>query len=245
MPDGSLVVIIGGTSGIGLEIARHFVAEDRDVVLSGRDAERARSVAAELGGRATGIGFDLAEPGSVRERLSGLGDVEHLVLAAIDRDDNRVREYDPDSALRLVTLKLVGYSAVVHALAPRLGADSSVVVFGGQAKERPYPGSTTISTINAGVDGLVRTLAVEVGAGARERDPSRHRRRQPGVAVAPRGRARRDPRAHADRAARTDGRHRRRGRVPVDQPVDQRHQPGSGRGLDAALTASPVGGGKR
>jgi NAD(P)-dependent dehydrogenase (short-subunit alcohol dehydrogenase family) len=51
---------------------------------------------------------------------------------------------------------------VVSALKPELRPDSAIVVFGGLAKERPYPGSTTVSTINGGVVGLVRTLAHEL-----------------------------------------------------------------------------------
>jgi NAD(P)-dependent dehydrogenase (short-subunit alcohol dehydrogenase family) len=47
-------------------------------------------------------------------------------------------------------------------LAPRLGRDSSVVLFGGLAKDRPYAGSTTVTTVNGGVTGLIRTLAVEL-----------------------------------------------------------------------------------
>jgi NAD(P)-dependent dehydrogenase (short-subunit alcohol dehydrogenase family) len=43
-----------------------------------------------------------------------------------------------------------------------MSADASVVIFGGQAKERPYPGSTTVSTVNGGVTGLVHTLACEL-----------------------------------------------------------------------------------
>ena len=43
-------------------------------------------------------------------------------------------------------LKLVGYTEVIHALLPRMTDDSSVVLFGGRAKDRPYPGSTTVST---------------------------------------------------------------------------------------------------
>jgi NAD(P)-dependent dehydrogenase (short-subunit alcohol dehydrogenase family) len=61
-----------------------------------------------------------------------------------------------------VTLKLVGYPEVVHVLRTRLVADASVVLFGGLAKERPYPGSTTVSTVNGGISGLVRTLAYEL-----------------------------------------------------------------------------------
>jgi NAD(P)-dependent dehydrogenase (short-subunit alcohol dehydrogenase family) len=85
-----------------------------------------------------------------------------LLLVAVERDYNTVRDYDIARARRLVTLKLVGYTEVVHALAERLEPDSSVVLFGGLAKERPYPGSTTITTVNDAMSGLVRTLALEL-----------------------------------------------------------------------------------
>ena len=88
--------------------------------------------------------------------------MRHLVVAAIDRDENTVREYDIRRAARLVTLKLVGYTEVVHALASDCLPDASIVLFGGLAKDRPYPGSTTVTTVNGGVTGLVHTLAVEL-----------------------------------------------------------------------------------
>jgi NAD(P)-dependent dehydrogenase (short-subunit alcohol dehydrogenase family) len=73
-----------------------------------------------------------------------------------------MREYDVDAAVALVTLKLVGYTEVVHALLDRMHDDSSILIFGGLAKERPYPGSMTVTTINHGVDGLVRSLTSEL-----------------------------------------------------------------------------------
>jgi NAD(P)-dependent dehydrogenase (short-subunit alcohol dehydrogenase family) len=162
MPDDGSVVIVGGTRGIGLEVARHYADRGREVVLSGRDAARAATVAKELGGRTTGIGLELTRPEGSAASLAELGQVEHLVLAAIDRDDNTVRDYDLTRALRLVTLKLVGYTEVVHQLAGRMDADSSVVVFGGRAKDRPYVGAMTVATVNGGVSGMVRALAVEL-----------------------------------------------------------------------------------
>ncbi len=162
MPEPGSVVVIGGTSGLGREVARHYAGRGRDVVVSGRDAQRAEAVAKELGGRTHGIGLDLAQPEELAGRLAGVGQVAHLVLAAIDRDDNRVHDFDLAGALRLVTLKLVGYTEVVHALLPRLDGGGSVVMFGGLAKDRPYPGSTTVSTVNGGVIGMVHTLAVEL-----------------------------------------------------------------------------------
>ena len=50
----------------------------------------------------------------------------------------------------------------MHALAPRLTDDASILLFGGQALRRPYPGSTTVTTVNGGVTGLVHTLAVQL-----------------------------------------------------------------------------------
>jgi NAD(P)-dependent dehydrogenase (short-subunit alcohol dehydrogenase family) len=64
--------------------------------------------------------------------------------------------------MRLVTLKIVGFTEVIHALLPRLGDDSAVLIYGGLARDRPYPGSTTVTTVNGAVTGLVRTLVVEL-----------------------------------------------------------------------------------
>jgi NAD(P)-dependent dehydrogenase (short-subunit alcohol dehydrogenase family) len=75
---------------------------------------------------------------------------------------NKVSEYDIDGALRLVTLKLVGYTEVIHTLMPRLRDESAILIFGGLARDRPYPGSTTVTTVNGAVTSLVRTLVIEL-----------------------------------------------------------------------------------
>jgi NAD(P)-dependent dehydrogenase (short-subunit alcohol dehydrogenase family) len=156
------VVIVGGTQGLGRELAQSYAGEGRDVIVTGRDQTRAEAAANEIGGSTRGIGFDLAAPHTIAERLADVGDVDYLVLAAIERDTNKVAEYDVEGALRLVTLKLVGYTEVVHVLQPRLGADSAILIFGGLARDRPYPGSTTVTTVNGGVTSLVRTLVIEL-----------------------------------------------------------------------------------
>ena len=162
MTSAGSVVVVGGTRAIGYEIVRHYVEAGRDVVLTGRDPAGVAAAVDSLGGRARGLTFDLADPQSIAPVLAGVGPVGYLVLAAIDRDSNSVKDYDLKLALSLVTLKLVGYTEVVHALYDRLTDDASLVLFGGMAKERPYPGSTTVSTVNGGVVGLTRTLVEEL-----------------------------------------------------------------------------------
>ena len=158
------MVVVGGTSGLGLAIAQAYAKRGREVVITGRSADRCRDVAAAIEGpgSASFRAFDLAEPEKIAGVLGDVADIDHLVLAAIERDLNTIQDYDVGRAVRLVTLKLVGYAEVVHALAPRLAPDGSILLFGGLALRRPYPGSTTISTVNGGVEGLVRTLAVQL-----------------------------------------------------------------------------------
>jgi NAD(P)-dependent dehydrogenase (short-subunit alcohol dehydrogenase family) len=156
------VVIVGGTAGIGRRLAETYAARGRDVVVTGRDARRAAVVATEIGERATSAGFDLGEPETIADGLRDVGAVGHLVLAALDRDENAIRDYDIARAIRLVTLKLVGYTAVVHELLDRMTPEAAILLFGGQARIIPYPGSTTVTTVNGGVEGLVSTMVVEL-----------------------------------------------------------------------------------
>ena len=155
-------IIIGGTQGIGLEIARRMSMRGEQVVIAGRDGQRCADVACELGRGASGLAVDLSRPREIASALERVPAVRHVVISAIQRDANSVRDYNVDRALNLVTLKLVGYTEAVHALLPKLAPDASIVLFGGLAKERPYPGSTTVTTVNGAVATLVHTLAVEL-----------------------------------------------------------------------------------
>jgi len=162
MPGAGSAVVIGGTSGIGKELATALARRGEEVVIAGRDPARAQAVAANIAGKVRGRAVDLAEPSAIAAALAEVGPVKSLVISAIERDDNAVRRLDVGRALRLVTLKLVGYTEAIHALLPQLTPNASIVLFGGLAKERPYPGSTTVTTVNGGVASLVKTLAVEL-----------------------------------------------------------------------------------
>jgi NAD(P)-dependent dehydrogenase (short-subunit alcohol dehydrogenase family) len=160
--EGPTVLIVGGTAGLGRDLARHYTELGRHVTITGRDLERAQAAAAELGDSVGAAAFDLAEPATIAAGLSEVGAVGRLALVALERDVNDVHHYDVAAALRLVTLKLVGYTEVVHALTDRLADDAAILLYGGLAKLRPYPGSTTVTTVNAGVDGIVRALVTEL-----------------------------------------------------------------------------------
>jgi NAD(P)-dependent dehydrogenase (short-subunit alcohol dehydrogenase family) len=162
MADPKRLLVAGGTAGLGREIARRYAEQGWSVVITGRDGGRASAVAAEIGGDTRGLALELAEPEGIAGQLSDVGPLDYVVITAIERDANTVRDYDVKRATYLVTMKLVGYAEVVHTLLPRLSDDGAIVMFGGLARDRPYPGSTTVSTVNGGVHGLVRSLATEI-----------------------------------------------------------------------------------
>jgi NAD(P)-dependent dehydrogenase (short-subunit alcohol dehydrogenase family) len=156
------IVVLGGTRGIGLEVVKSFLAKGDTVYFSGRSLEATQAVASDLGSRAVALAVDLSEPTSIHDALSSVPTVDALIIPAIERDTNTIADYNIERAIRLVTLKLVGYTEAIHVLRERFTSTASVVLFGGLALQRPYPGSTTVSTVNGGVVGMVHTLASEL-----------------------------------------------------------------------------------
>jgi NAD(P)-dependent dehydrogenase (short-subunit alcohol dehydrogenase family) len=150
-------LVVGGSQGIGLAVAQALAARGQSVVVTSRDRRKAESAAQSVSHGATAVVVDLARAHEIAERFAGIGPVDHLVITAIERDRNTV-----DAAIRTVTTKLVAYTEVAHALAERFTSSTAIVLYGGMARDRPYPGSTTVSPINGGVTALVRTLAAEL-----------------------------------------------------------------------------------
>ena len=155
-------VVVGGSNGLGRVIAQRLFDRGDTVVITSRSQERAAAVAAELGDTARGIAVDLSRPSTIAESLAGVTSVDNLVITAIDQGVNSLKAFDIEHAVAAITTKLVGYTETVRVLRPHFTPAASVVLFGGLAKERPYPGSTMVTTFNAGVSGLVKTLAAEL-----------------------------------------------------------------------------------
>lgn len=161
MADGA-VLVVGGTGGIGREIAGHYAREGAGVIITGRDQERSEAIAGEIGDGVRAIGVDLAQPDTIGDALADVGPITRLVITAVTRDHNPIKEYNISTATDLITMKMVGYSETIHSLIPNFTDDSSVVLYGGLAKERPYPGGLTIATVNGGIATMINDLVIEL-----------------------------------------------------------------------------------
>jgi NAD(P)-dependent dehydrogenase (short-subunit alcohol dehydrogenase family) len=156
------VVVVGGTCELGKHLAQYYADKGHHVVVTSRDLDRAQATAKAIGGDCVGLAVDLADPHGIANALAGVEDVLHLALVALHRDNNTIREYNIDEAIKLVTLKLVGYTECVHVLASKMREDASILIYGGLARDQPYPGSTTITTVNGGVATLINSLALQL-----------------------------------------------------------------------------------
>ena len=151
-------------------------------------------------------------PRRSRRALADVGSVDRLALAALDRDLNSVADYDVAKAIRLVTLKLVGYTEI-DPRAPR-AADAgrvdrcSSAASRSSARIRARRRSRRSTTGSTGSCERSRRAAAD----PRERPASGDRRGQPVLGAEDRG-ARGDEGEDADRSARRDARRHRRRRV--------------------------------
>src|SRR6516165_10852244 len=119
-------VVVGGSQGIGFAAAQALAARGEAVVVTSRNHEKAESAARGVGHGATAV-VDLTRPHEIADSFAGVGPVDHLVFTAIERDRNTVRAFDIDAAIRTATTKLVGYTAVAHALVERFTSSAAIV----------------------------------------------------------------------------------------------------------------------
>jgi NAD(P)-dependent dehydrogenase (short-subunit alcohol dehydrogenase family) len=155
-------IIIGGAHGVGEVIARRFAERGDEVILTSRDSSRAETAAKKIGQNTRGIVADLSQPETIAAALDSVTAVDNVVITAMETIPLPLSNFQLDAAARSATIKLVGYAEAVRFLHGRFRPGASVVLFGGLAKERPYPGSTIISAVNAALDGLIRALAAEI-----------------------------------------------------------------------------------
>src|ERR1700753_28422 len=128
--EGAATVIIGGTAGLGRDLAELCLEQGHRVVIAGRDETRCADIAAGLHPECEHVALDLSDPESIAAALASLDSVRPVALVSSARDENTVRAYSIEAAIRLTPWKLVGYPEVVPQLLPRMSGDGSVVIYG-------------------------------------------------------------------------------------------------------------------
>jgi NAD(P)-dependent dehydrogenase (short-subunit alcohol dehydrogenase family) len=162
--DNNAVVIIGGSSGIGLAVARRCLADGRRVVIAGRSAERLDAARAQLGKPEQLEAFpaDIGAKADLEALFTDAGAVAHVVVTAADLPYGRLDSLTEDSMLRAVRSKVLGPLLTAQAAAPRMTEGGSMTYTSGIAARRPAPGGSLTATVNGALESMVRALALEL-----------------------------------------------------------------------------------
>ncbi|WP_434047884.1 MULTISPECIES: SDR family oxidoreductase [Sorangium] len=156
------IIILGGSSGIGLGVARACLARGASLTLVSRSPEKLAGAAAELGEarRVRTFAADVTQEAEVRRLFNERPPARHVVVTAVQGHYQPIREMDIAAARRTIDSKLV---AALHvAKHARIEPEGSIVFTTGIAAVRPGPGGSVIAAVNGALMSLVRALAIEL-----------------------------------------------------------------------------------
>jgi len=158
---GQTVVVIGGSSGIGLETARRARTEGAEVVLTARDPDRLRRAASEVGARST-TAFDATDFATLGRFFDELPAVDHLMVSGSGPYYAPLAEMDFDRARRDVESHLWLQLEVARRAADKVRPGGTLLFIGGTGGRSTAIGYSLISSLTAALPALTRTLALEL-----------------------------------------------------------------------------------
>lgn len=163
---GKRTLITGGTSGIGLETARLFLAEGAEVAITGRRREALAAAGRELGGEVWLVESDAADveaQGSLAEQVRmRWGRLDVLYVNAADVTLQPFEAWDPAAFDRVIATNLKGPFFLIQALAPILGKSASIILCGSVSAYAGFPNNTVYAASKAALLSLARTLSREL-----------------------------------------------------------------------------------
>jgi len=164
MNSADTVVVIGGSSGIGLAVARRCLADGAAVVIAGRSRERLDAARAELGcpGRLEAVVADIGDRAQMATLFDHVVTVRHLVVTAADLPYGPVTALTDESIMRAVRSKFLGPIYATQHAAPRMTGGSSITFTAGIAAYRPAPGGALAAMANGALESMVRAFALEL-----------------------------------------------------------------------------------
>jgi NAD(P)-dependent dehydrogenase (short-subunit alcohol dehydrogenase family) len=172
------VVVIGGSSGIGLAVAQRSLADGATVVIAGRSRQRLDAARAELAQtelaqagpaqagpdavRLSAYPADIGDLAQVTRLFEQVGTLSHLVVTAADLPYGPAVSLSEDNMVRAVRSKILGPLFAAQQAAPRITTPGSITFTSGVAASRPAPGGALAATVNGALEAMVRALALEL-----------------------------------------------------------------------------------
>jgi NAD(P)-dependent dehydrogenase (short-subunit alcohol dehydrogenase family) len=157
------VVILGGSSGIGLAVAEQATAQGASLVIASSNARRIEQAIKSLGKNVEGKTLDLTDERAIESFFQGLGTFDHLVFTAGDALQlGELASTDLREARQAFELRYWAAVAAVKYGSPQLRNGGSIVLTTGIAGQRPRKGWVLGASVCGSIEALTRALAVEL-----------------------------------------------------------------------------------
>jgi NAD(P)-dependent dehydrogenase (short-subunit alcohol dehydrogenase family) len=157
------IVVLGGSSGIGLATAKAAKDEGAQVIITGRSQKRLDEASASLGGGVRAVSLDVADESGMRTFFGHLESVDHIFVTAATVIFNGGLAADTDMLRPGIDTRVWGSWYAAKFGAPKMPRDGSITFTSGVSAVRPRPGAGMGSASCGAVEALARTLAVELG----------------------------------------------------------------------------------
>lgn len=155
---GKKVVVVGGSSGIGLATAELAKAQGAEVIIASRSADKVKAAAAKVG--ATGIVADVTNDDSVVNLFKATGAIDHVVVSAAQLKSGPFKTVSMEDARSTLEGKFWGAWRVARAA--EIKAGGSLTLVSGFLSIRPRPNSAIVGASNGALESLARSLALEL-----------------------------------------------------------------------------------
>lgn len=156
------IVIIGGSSGIGLETAKQAIAQGAEVIIASRTEDKLHKAKEKLGARAWSYVLDTTQEQQVQSFFETVGQFDHLVVSAAETSGGSFLGTDTANARELFENKFWGQYYAAKYGAPKISPDGSITLFSGVVAYKSMIGSSMLGAVNAAVSNLSQTLALEL-----------------------------------------------------------------------------------
>ena len=156
------IVIIGGSSGIGLATAKAAVASGARVVIAGRNLEKLTKAREEIGARVEALSLDASNEAAVKDFFEKVGEFDHLTTPGSTIRGGPFLSLETDQARADFDSKFWGQYYAAKYGAAKMRPSGSIVFFAGIWSQRPAVGYAAIAAINSAIEGLGRALAGEL-----------------------------------------------------------------------------------
>src|ERR1700676_1738337 len=157
------VVVVGGSSGIGLAVAQQAATQGAEVVIVSGNAARVQGAVKSIGGKAQGQAVDVSDEKAVKSFFTNLGAFDHLVFTAGDSLQlHELADTDLKRARRAFELRYWSALATVKYGSPQIRKGGSIVLTTGVAGRRPHSGWVIAASVCGTIEALTRALAIEL-----------------------------------------------------------------------------------